>query len=74
MPKMKYVGNGKWLRGVPKRDLSPEEVERCGGVEALEETGLYEAVKRRVKVKKSPGLDNSDFLPVSEMDGEVNDG
>lgn len=74
MPKMKYVGKGKWLRGVPKRDLNSEEVERCGGVEALEETGLYETVKKRVKVKESPGLDNPDFLPVYREDGEVNNG
>jgi hypothetical protein len=46
MPEMKYIGKGKWLRGVPKRDLSSEDVERCGGVVALEETGLY---KRLIK-------------------------
>ena len=74
MPKMKYVGKGRWLRGVPARDLSAEDVEKCGGVAALEQTGLYKTVKRRIKVKKSPGLDNPVFLPVSEMDGEVNDG
>jgi hypothetical protein len=74
MPKMKYVGKGKWLRGVPKRDLNSEEVERCGGVIALEKTGLYEAVKKQVKVKKSPGRDNPDFLPAYREDGEVNDG
>ena len=51
MPKMKYVGKGKWLRGVPKRDLSIEEVKRCGGVAALEKTGLYEAVRRKKTIK-----------------------
>ncbi len=73
MPKMKYIGSS-WLRGVPARDLSAEEVEKCGGVEALARTGLYEAIKRQVKVKKSPGLDNPNFVPVKEADEEVNDG
>ncbi len=75
MPKMKYIGKGRWLRGVPARDLSIEEVKKHGGVKALEQTGLYKAVRKRIKVKKSPGLDNKQFLPVKEMDtGEVDNG
>lgn len=75
MPKMKYIKKGRWLRGVPARDLSAEEVKKHGGVKALEQTGLYKAVRKRIKVKKSPGLDNSDFLPINETDtGEVNNG
>ncbi len=75
MPKMKYVGKGKWLRGVPARDLSAEEVKKHGGVKALKRIGLYEVVRKRIKVKQSPGLDNSNFLPASETDtGEVDNG
>ena len=75
MPKMEYIGKGRWLRGVPARDLSAEEVKKHGGVKVLERTGLYKVVRKRIKVKKSPGLDNPNFVPVKEVDnGEVNGG
>ena len=51
MPKMKYIGKA-WTRGVPMRDLSAEEVEKYGGVELLESTGLYKAVEEKPPVKK----------------------
>ena len=62
MPKMKYIGKGKWLRGVPKRDLSSEDVERCGGLEALERTGLYKRLKKEStkKTKVKVGEVNND--------------
>ena len=63
MPKMKYIGTS-WKRGIPARNLSAEEVEKYGGVELLEKSGLYEVARKQVKAKKSPGLDNEDFLPV----------
>ena len=63
MPKMNYIGKA-WKRGIPARNLSAEEVEKYGGVELLTKTGLYEVVRKPKKVKKSPGLDNEDFLPV----------
>jgi len=74
MPKMKYIG-GSWKRGVPARDLSAEEVKKHGGVKVLERTGLYKVVRKQIKVKKSPGLDNPNFVPVKEADTEeVNNG
>ena len=48
MPKMNYIGTS-WKRGIPARNLSAEEVEKYGGAEALEKTGLYEVVKERKK-------------------------
>ena len=38
---MKYVGEGKFIPGVPARDLSEEEVERFGA-KLLADSGLYE--------------------------------
>lgn len=70
MPKMKYIGTS-WKRGIPARNLSAEEVEKYGGVELLEKSGLYEVVRKPKKVKKSPGLDNPQFLPVTEDEPEV---
>lgn len=41
MTTLVYVGDG-FLPGVPARDLSADEVELYGGVEALLATGLYQ--------------------------------
>lgn len=43
-PAMQYVGNGAFLPGIPRRDLSPVEVERLGR-KMLEKTGLYKVIK-----------------------------
>lgn len=40
-PEMVYVGRGRFLPGIPKRDLTPKEVERFG-LKKLEDSGLYE--------------------------------
>lgn len=50
---LKYTGKGRgdWLPEIPARDLSEEEVERCGGEEYLIGTGLYE--KQQLKRKKA---------------------
>lgn len=57
MPKMNYIGKA-WKRGIPARNLSAEEVEKYGGVELLEKSGLYEVVKERKKytpkIKEEP--------------------
>lgn len=42
IPAMRYTGKGAFLPGIPRRDLTPEEVARLGGVKKLEKTGLYE--------------------------------
>jgi len=41
MPKLKYIGLGSWMYGIPAKDLTAEEVEKHGGVEYLVGTGLY---------------------------------
>jgi hypothetical protein len=49
--KMKYVGKGAWIIGVPARDLSADEV-RFYGKDKLEKSGLYvESYKRKPKVE-----------------------
>lgn len=37
---LRYVGDGSWLRGVPARDLEPDEVARFDR-KALLASGLY---------------------------------
>jgi len=48
--KMKYVGKGAWMIGVPARDLSAEEVKKFGE-ERLLKSNLYEEVKRKSKAE-----------------------
>ena len=46
--KMKYIGNGNFLIGIPARDLSADEVKRLGK-DRLEKSGLYAEQKRKPK-------------------------
>lgn len=46
--KLKYVGNGSFLVGIPARDLSASEVKRFG-LERLVATGLYTEIIRKPK-------------------------
>ncbi len=48
--KMKYVGKGSFLVGVPARDLNASEVKKFG-ISRLLESGLYEEVKRKSKAE-----------------------
>jgi len=48
--KVKYVGKGAWMIGVPARDLNAEEVKKFG-ISRLLESGLYEEVKRKSKAE-----------------------
>ena len=47
---LKYIGTG-FLPGIPARDLTDEEVKKCGGVKFLLSTGLYAKPKKK-KVAK----------------------
>jgi hypothetical protein len=58
--KLKYVGRGEFLPGVPSRDLTAAEVDRCGGVEYLVGSGLYLEIKRRLKVQSPTDQDEFD--------------
>lgn len=42
---LKYIGNG-WLKGVPARDLTDEEVKEYGKKRLLD-SGLYEEAKEK---------------------------
>ena len=49
--KMKYVGKGSFLVGVPARDLNASEVKKYGDGKLLN-SGLYEEIKRKPKAVK----------------------
>jgi hypothetical protein len=44
---MKYIGGGRWMPGIPARDLTEEEAKEYGGIKALEKTGLYTRVSKK---------------------------
>ena len=52
MPKLKYIGMGSWMYGIPAKDLTAEKVEKHGGVEYLVGTGLYEVIQEPKKIDK----------------------
>ena len=49
--KVKYVGKGAWMIGVPARDLNASEVKKYGESKLLN-SGLYEEIKRKPKVEE----------------------
>jgi len=49
--KLKYVGKGSFLVGVPARDLSASEAKKIG-IEKLLNSNLYEEIKRKPKVEE----------------------
>jgi len=49
--KLKYVGKGSFLVGVPARDLSASEAKRFG-IERLLNSNLYQEIKRKPKVEE----------------------
>lgn len=59
--KMKYVGKGAWLIGVPARDLSADEV-RFYGKDKLEKSGLYMETNKCKPKENQP----EDFLQIEE--------
>lgn len=52
--RMRYVGDGSFIVGIPTRDLTEEEVSRFG-YRRLLATGLYEVI-RKPKSKKTADL------------------
>ena len=76
--KMKYIGNGSFVAGVPARDLSAAEVEKHGRAKLLS-TGLYIlegkiTVKANLKLVKRRKPNLSTELLVDELDEENNNG
>jgi len=49
--KMKYIGKGAWLVGVPARDLSADEVKHYGQ-DKLIASGLYMEFSKKPKAEK----------------------
>jgi hypothetical protein len=50
--KLKYVGNGAFIVGVPTCDLTAKQVEMCGGADWLIASGLY--IENKPKAKRKP--------------------
>ena len=48
--KVKYIGKGSFIAGLPARDLNAEEVKKFG-LERLLKSNLYEEVKRKSKAE-----------------------
>lgn len=52
--KVRYIGKGAFIAGLPARDLNAEEVKKIG-LGKLLESGLYEEIKRKPKAaEKAP--------------------
>ena len=52
--KVRYIGNGGFVVGLPARDLSAAEVKKYG-LSRLLGSGLYEEIKRKPKAaEKAP--------------------
>ena len=49
--KLKYVGKGSFLVGVPARDLNASEAKKFG-IERLLNSSLYQEIKRKPKAVK----------------------
>lgn len=60
-----YVGNGRWIRGVPARDLNPSEAARFNA-EALLASGLYRTADGSVAISD----DRTRALPNTEAASE----
>jgi hypothetical protein len=58
---LRYVGDGRWIRGVPARDLEPDEA-ALFDADALVASGLYRTAEGRT----APVDDRSRALPVME--------
>jgi hypothetical protein len=58
--KLKYIGRGSFIPGVPSRDLSAAEVKLFGGMEYLIGSGLYVETKRRLRLQSPTDQDEFD--------------
>lgn len=74
MMRLKYIGRGAFLPGVPSRDLNADEIKRYGGIEFLIRSGLYTEPLTRHKRKQqlfSP-VEAEEFPHVAPIESEVN--
>jgi hypothetical protein len=61
--KLRYIGGGAFVVGLPARDLTAQEV-KLYGAQRLLDTGLYAEIKPKAKAEK----------PAEEISMEVNNG
>lgn len=58
--KVRYIGNGNFVIGLPARDLNADEVRKFG-IERLLKSGLYEEVKRKPKAELEKPVQNNNI-------------
>ena len=73
-----YVGDGRFLIGVPARDLMAAEVERLGGSQALLASGLYRTAEgddagSDDRTRALPAFTQSEAASASAADAESAD-
>jgi hypothetical protein len=61
VPALQYVGNGAWIRGIPARDLSADEVARLDSA-ALIGSGLYTEAASAPAADEEPSADSGEEL------------
>ena len=69
---LKYVGNGDWMPGIPKRDLTAKEV-RHYGRELLLSTGLYAPVGDDYKKKPGPSENKIEYHEAENKAEEISE-
>lgn len=57
---LRYIGNGAWLPGVPRRDLTEAEAAALGGAGTLCATGLYEEIVEPEREETAPTAENEE--------------
>jgi hypothetical protein len=67
MSSLRYTGGGRFLVGVPARDLSAAEVKKYGGEEFLLSIGIYEKVApKKAKSRKVTDNSKTETVPTEE--------
>lgn len=55
-----YISDGRFIPGIPARDLTKEEVDDLGGVRKLKATGLYADPPKSSKKKSKSGSEEAE--------------
>lgn len=66
---LKYIGEGRALPDVPARDLTDEEVERCGGADFL-----LSLVPRLYEQDKAAKRGSADIRAAKEIADKIEEG
>lgn len=55
--RLKYIGNGAFIVGVPTCDLTTEQAKKYGGIDWLVASGLYVENKPKAKKKLAENIE-----------------